>query len=54
MLSSDFSKPDALAVVDVKPSSPNYAHVVHTVVMPNERDELQSWPGLSEQFRGCR
>ena len=36
LLSPDFSKPDALAVIDVKPGSPSYSQVVHTVVMPNK------------------
>src|SRR5664279_2645994 len=33
LLSPDFSKPDALAVIDVKPGSPNFCRVVHTVTM---------------------
>jgi selenium-binding protein 1 len=36
LLSPDFSKPDALAVVDVKPGSPTYSQIVHTVTMPNK------------------
>ena len=32
MLSPDFSQPDALAVVDVNPGSPDYGKVVHTVL----------------------
>ena len=40
LLSPDFSKPDALAVIDVKPGSPTYSQVVHTVVMPNKGDEF--------------
>jgi methanethiol oxidase len=35
LLSPDFSQPDALAVIDVKPGSPTYSKVVHTVVMPH-------------------
>ena len=35
LLSPDFSKPDALAVIDVKPGSSSYGRVVHTVTMPN-------------------
>src|ERR1700733_2763540 len=31
LLHGDFSKPDALAVIDVKPGSPTYSQVVHTV-----------------------
>ncbi len=34
LLSPDASKPDALAVIDVKPGSPSYSQVVHTVTMP--------------------
>jgi selenium-binding protein 1 len=33
LLSPDFSRPDALAVIDVKPGSPTYSQVVHTVTM---------------------
>src|SRR3982074_3925362 len=40
LLSPDFSKPDALAVIDVKPGSPTYSQVVHTVTMPNTGDEF--------------
>src|SRR5437868_1944717 len=40
LLSPDFSKPDALAVIDVNPSSQNYCQVVHTVTMPNKGDEF--------------
>src|SRR5215510_3573669 len=40
LLSPDFSKPDALAVVDVKPGSPTFSKVVHTVTMPNKGDEF--------------
>jgi selenium-binding protein 1 len=35
LLSPDFSKPDALAVIDVKPGSATYGKMVHTVTMPN-------------------
>ena len=31
LLSPGFSKPDALAVIDVKPGSPTYSQIVHTV-----------------------
>src|SRR6516162_9736319 len=34
LLSPDFSQPDALAVIDVKPGSPTYSQLVHTVTMP--------------------
>src|SRR4030081_2939734 len=40
LLSPDFSKPDALAVVDVKPGSPTFSQVVHTVTMPHRGDEF--------------
>ena len=40
LLSPDFSKPDALAIIDVKPGSPTYGQVVHTVTMPNKGDEF--------------
>jgi methanethiol oxidase len=34
LLSPDFSKPDALAVIDAKPGSPTFSQIVHTVTMP--------------------
>src|SRR5215218_9019671 len=40
LLSPDFSKPDALAVIDVRPGSPTYSQVVHTVTMPHTGDEF--------------
>jgi selenium-binding protein 1 len=40
LLSPDFSKPDALGVVDVSPGSATYGAVVHTVTMPNTGDEF--------------
>ena len=40
LLSPDFSQPDALAVIDVKPGSPTYSQIVHTVTMPNKGDEF--------------
>jgi selenium-binding protein 1 len=40
MLSPDASKPDALAVVDVKRGSAKYGKIVHTVTMPNTGDEF--------------
>jgi 56kDa selenium binding protein (SBP56) len=36
----DFSKPDALAVIDTKPGSPTFSQIVHTVTMPNSGDEF--------------
>ncbi len=40
LLSADSSQPDALAVVDVSPESPDYGKIAHTVVMPNKGDEF--------------
>ena len=40
LLSPDFSKPDALAVIDVKPGSPTFSQIVHTVTMPYKGDEF--------------
>ena len=40
LLSPDFSKPDALAVIDVKPGSPTFSQIVHTVTMTNKGDEF--------------
>jgi hypothetical protein len=40
LLSPDFSRPDALAVVDVKPGSATFSQVVHTVTMPHKGDEF--------------
>ena len=40
LLSPDFSKPDALAVIDVKPGSSTFSQIVHTVTMPNKGDEF--------------
>ena len=37
LLSPDFSKPDALAVIVVKPGSTTFSQVVHTVTMPYSR-----------------
>ena len=40
MLSPDRSRPDALAVVDVKGGSKSCCKIVHTVTMPNKGDEF--------------
>ncbi|MGN5641773.1 selenium-binding protein SBP56-related protein, partial [Burkholderia multivorans] len=40
LLSPDFSRPDALAVIDVQHGSPTYGKIVHTVTMPNTGDEF--------------
>ena len=40
MLCPDFSKPDALVVIDTDPKSKTYSQIVHTVTMPNKGDEF--------------
>ena len=40
LLSPDFSRPDALAVIDVDPRSKSYRQIVHTVTMPHKGDEF--------------
>src|SRR3954447_36719 len=40
LLSPDFSKPDGLAVIDVKPGSSTYSQIVHTVSVPYKGDEF--------------
>src|SRR4051795_6663266 len=52
LLSPDFSKPDALAVIDVKPGSPTYSKIVHTVTMPNKGDEFHhfGWNACSSSL----
>src|SRR6185503_9662726 len=47
LLSPDFSKPDALAVIDVKKGSPTYSQIVHTVTMPNKGDEFHHCGGTA-------
>src|SRR3954453_18849775 len=56
LLSPDFSKPDALAVIDVKPGSPTYSQVVHTVTMPYTGDEFHhfGWNACSSPFAAHR
>src|ERR1700677_3742802 len=39
LLSGDSSKPDALAVIDVKRGSPTYSQIVHTVTQTPKGDE---------------
>jgi len=46
MLSPDRSKPDALAVVDVKAGSKSRGKIVHTVTMPNKGDEFHHLAGM--------
>jgi hypothetical protein len=52
LLSPDASKPDALAVIDVKPGSSTYGQVVHTVTMPNKGDEFHhfGWNACSSSL----
>jgi selenium-binding protein 1 len=52
LLSPDFSKPDALAVIDVKPGSSTYSQIVHTVTMPNKGDEFHhfGWNACSSSL----
>ena len=52
LLSPDFSKPDALAVIDVKPGSPTYSQIVHTVTMPYKGDEFHhfGWNACSSSL----
>ena len=49
LLSPDFSKPDALAVIDVKPGSPTFSQIVHTLTMPYKGDEFHhfAWASLN-------
>jgi selenium-binding protein 1 len=52
LLSPDFSQPDALAVIDVKPGSPTYSQVVHTVPVPYKGDEFHhfGWNACSSSL----
>ena len=52
LLSPDFSKPDALAVIDVKPGSPTFSQIVHTVTMPYKGDEFHhfGWNACSSSL----
>lgn len=52
LLCPDGSKPDALAVVDVDPSSPSYGRVVHQVDMPYRGDEFHhfGWNACSSML----
>ena len=53
LLSGDLSKPDALAVIDVKRGSPTYSQIVHTVTMPYKGDEFHhfGWNACSSARR---
>ena len=53
LLSPDFSKPDALAVIDVKSDSPTFSQIVHTVTMPSKGDEFHLLAGMPAR-RHCR
>ena len=53
LLSGDSSKPDALAVIDVKRGSPTYSQIVHTVTMPYKGDEFHHF-GWNAALRPCR
>ena len=53
LLSPDFSKPDALAVIDVKPGSPTFSQIVHTVTMPYKGDEFHHFGGTPARLH-CR
>ena len=53
LLSPDFSKPDALAVIDVKPGSPTFSQIVHTVTIPYKGDEPTISVGTPAR-RHCR
>src|SRR5512135_3537975 len=52
LLSPDFSKPDALTVIDVKRGSPSFSRIVHTVTMPNTGDEFHhfGWNACSSSL----
>ena len=52
LLSADLSKPDALAVIDVKPDSPTFSQIVHTVTMPYKGDEFHhfGWNACSSSL----
>ena len=56
LLSPDFSKPDALAVIDVKPASPTFSQIVHTVTMPDKGDEFHhfGWNACSYRYHRSR
>src|ERR1700741_877800 len=52
LLSPDFSKPDALAAVDVKPGSPTFGKVIDTLTMPYTADEFRhfGWNACSSSL----
>src|SRR6201982_289239 len=52
LLSPDFTKTDALAVIDVKPGSPTFSQIVHTVTMPYKGDEFHhfGWNACSSSL----
>jgi selenium-binding protein 1 len=51
LLSPDFSKPDALAVIDVRPGSPTFSQVVHTVTMPIRGTSFTTSAGTLARLR---
>jgi 56kDa selenium binding protein (SBP56) len=53
LLSLDFSKPDALAVIDTKPGSSTFSQIVHTVTMPNKETSSTISVGTPAR-RHCR
>jgi selenium-binding protein 1 len=56
LLSPDFSKPDALAVIDVKTGSSSFSQVVHTLPMQNKGDEFHhfGWNACSSALSPTR
>ena len=52
MFSPDFSQPDGIAVIDVKPGSDTYGQIVHKVIVPNKGDEFHhfGWNACSSSL----
>ncbi|NNM64316.1 MAG: selenium-binding protein [Burkholderiales bacterium] len=52
MLSPDFTRPDALAVIDVDPDSKDCGHMVHRIDMPHKGDEFHhfGWNACSSML----
>jgi selenium-binding protein 1 len=52
MFSPDFSQPDGIAVIDVKPGSATYGQIVHKVIVPNKGDEFHhfGWNACSSSL----
>jgi len=53
LLSTDHARPDAIAVVDLDPASPDYGKVVHTVHATTPGDEFHHSAGTPARRR-CR